>query len=83
MFAVNHRTTVHFNETMQILWPNGVKFDVLLLVNDTAPHMRKAAGFSVSYPKLMFIFILLGGMKLSPLGTLATNCPIVLDPDDR
>jgi hypothetical protein len=45
-----------FNEAMQTLWPNGVKFDVLLLVTDTAPHMRKAAGFSVIYTKLMGFF---------------------------
>jgi hypothetical protein len=67
MSAVNHRTTAHFSKTMHTLWPNGVKFDVLSLVTETAPHMRKVAGLSVSY------LISLGGMKLSPLGTSATN----------
>jgi hypothetical protein len=67
------QTTAHFNEIMQTLWPSGVNSDVLLPVTDTAPHMRKAAGLAVSYPKLMLFLISLGRMKLSPLGTSATN----------
>jgi hypothetical protein len=51
MSAVNHITVAGvFNEAMQTLWPDGVKFgSVLLLVTDAAPYMKKAAeGLSVS-----------------------------------
>jgi hypothetical protein len=43
------------NEAMQGRWPDGVKFDdMLLLVTDTAPYMKKAAeGLSVSRPELI------------------------------
>jgi hypothetical protein len=45
------------NEAKQTLWPDGVKFDnVLMLVTDAAPYMKKAAeGLSVSYPKLIHV----------------------------
>jgi hypothetical protein len=43
-----------FIEAMQTQWPEGVKFDVLLLVTDVAQYMKKA-GLSVSYPKLMHV----------------------------
>jgi hypothetical protein len=37
------------------VWPDGVKFDVLLLVSDAQHHTRKnkKKGLSVSYPKLI------------------------------
>jgi hypothetical protein len=56
MSAVNHTAIARvFNEAMQTLWPDGVKFDnVLLLVTDSAPYMKKAAqGPTVSCPKLI------------------------------
>jgi hypothetical protein len=45
MSAVNHMTVARvFSEAMQTLWPDGVKFDsVLLLFTDAAPYMKKAA----------------------------------------
>jgi hypothetical protein len=58
MSAVNHTTLQGvFNEAMQTLRPDGVKFDnVLLIVTDAAPYMKKAAeGLSVSYPKLIHV----------------------------
>jgi hypothetical protein len=58
MSAVNHTTIAHvFNEAMQPLWPDGVKFDsVLLLVIDGTRYMKKAAeGLTVSYPKLIHV----------------------------
>jgi hypothetical protein len=47
---VNHTTEARiFNEAIQTLWPRDVKFDVLSLVIDAAPYMKKVAkGFSVS-----------------------------------
>jgi hypothetical protein len=50
MSAANQTTIARvFNEAMQTLWPDGVKLDnVLLLVTDAAPYMKKAAeGLSV------------------------------------
>jgi hypothetical protein len=40
---VNHTIIVRvYNEAMQILWPDGVKFDnVLLLVTDAVSYMKK------------------------------------------
>jgi hypothetical protein len=58
MSAVNHTIIARvFNETIQTLWPEGMKFDnVFLLVTDTAPYMKKAAeGLSVRYPKLIHV----------------------------
>jgi hypothetical protein len=57
MSAVNHAIIARvFNEATQTLWTDGVKFDVLLLVTDGAPYMKKAAeGLSVSYPKLIHV----------------------------
>jgi hypothetical protein len=55
MSAVNHTTIARvFTEALHTLWPDGVKYDnVLLLVTDAAPYMKKTAeGTSVSYPKL-------------------------------
>jgi hypothetical protein len=45
MSAVNHITIARvINEAVQTLWADGVKFDnVLLLVTDAAPYMKKAA----------------------------------------
>jgi hypothetical protein len=55
--AVNHTVAHVFNEAMQTLWPDGVKFDnVLLLVTDAAPYTKEAAErLSVSYPKLIYV----------------------------
>jgi hypothetical protein len=41
---VNHTTIAHvFNEAMQPLWPDGVKFDsVLLLVTDATVHEKSS-----------------------------------------
>jgi hypothetical protein len=53
---VNHKRTAHvFNEAVQILWPDGLKFDnVLLLVTDAALYMTKREQIlSLSYPKLL------------------------------
>jgi hypothetical protein len=42
MSAVNHITIARiFNEAMQTLWPDDVNFDVLFLVTNTAPYMKK------------------------------------------
>jgi hypothetical protein len=51
MSAVNHTTIAPvFTEALQALWPDGVKYDnVLLLVTDAATYTKKAAeGPSVS-----------------------------------
>jgi hypothetical protein len=50
--AVNHTVPHVFNESMQTLWPDRMKFDtMLLLVTDAATNMKKAAEeLSVSYP---------------------------------
>jgi hypothetical protein len=44
MSAVNHTTTARvFNEATQALWPDGVKFDsVLLLVTDATVHEKSS-----------------------------------------
>jgi hypothetical protein len=57
MSAVKHTTRAHvFNEAMQTLWPDGVKFDVLLLVTDAAKYIKKSAeGLSVSYLRLRHV----------------------------
>lgn len=56
--AATHVTIARlFNEAMQLLWPEGIKFDnVLLLVTDAAAYMKKAAvGLAVSYPKMVHV----------------------------
>jgi hypothetical protein len=54
MSAVNHTTIAHvFIEVMQTLWPDGMKFDMLLVTYVSAIHDKAAEGLSVSYPKLM------------------------------
>jgi hypothetical protein len=61
MSVVNHTTTARvFNEAVQTLWPDGVKFDiVLLLVTDATPHMKNAAEeLSVSFSKLILIHVM-------------------------
>ena len=42
---------------MHILWPRGVKYDImLLLLTDAAPYMIKAGErLSVSYPKMIHV----------------------------
>jgi hypothetical protein len=58
MSAVNHtRVALDLNEATQTLWPDGVKFDsLLLLVADAYPNMKKPAkGLLVSYPKLILV----------------------------
>jgi hypothetical protein len=57
MSAVTHTTIACvFNEAMQTLWPDDVKFDnMLLLVTDATPNMKKATELLVSYPKLIHV----------------------------
>jgi hypothetical protein len=64
MSAVNHTTIASvFNEAMQARWPDGVKFDDVLLVTDAAPYMKKAAeGLSVSHPKLIQVACVAQGL---------------------
>jgi hypothetical protein len=59
MSAVYHTTAACvFNEAMQTLWPDGVKFDsMLLLVSDDALYMKKSEGLSVSCPKLILLHV--------------------------
>jgi hypothetical protein len=58
MSAVNHAIIARvFNEAMQSLWTDGVKYDnVLLLVTVAAPYMKKAAeGLSVRFLKQIHV----------------------------
>jgi hypothetical protein len=42
MSAVNHTTIASvFNEATQALWPDGVKFEVLLLAADAVTYIKK------------------------------------------
>jgi hypothetical protein len=51
-----HKKHIFFSETGQILWSEGLKFDVFLLVTDDTPHLKiSAEGRSVSYPKLILV----------------------------
>ncbi|PSN35166.1 hypothetical protein C0J52_23486 [Blattella germanica] len=63
--ASNHVTMAHlFNESLQLIWLNGVKFDnVLLLLTDAAPYMKKAAeGLSVSFPNMIHVTCIVHGL---------------------
>lgn len=63
--ASNHVTMARlFNESLQLLWPIGVKFDnVLLLLTDAAPYMKKAAeGLSVSFPNMIHVTCIVHGL---------------------
>ncbi|PNF39209.1 hypothetical protein B7P43_G01301 [Cryptotermes secundus] len=54
----NHSTiAVLFDNSMKLLWPNGIqRNNVLLLVTDAAPYMKKAAkGLRILYPKMVHI----------------------------
>jgi hypothetical protein len=53
---------------------HGVTFEVIVLTS-----------FPFIWPKTKVYFVLIawGGVRLSPLGTSATNWPIVPAPDDR
>lgn len=65
MSASNHVTVARlFNESLQLLWPNGIKFDnVLLLLTDAAPYMKKAAeGLSVSFPNMIHVTCIVHGL---------------------
>lgn len=65
MPAANHITVARlFNESMHILWPNGVKYDnVLILLSDAAPYMKKAAeALSVSYPNMLHVTCVVHGL---------------------
>ena len=56
--AANHVTIVRlFNETMHMIWPNGIKYDnVLLFLSDGAPYMRKAGEvLSVSFSYMIHV----------------------------
>jgi hypothetical protein len=46
---VNHTKIAHVNEVMQTLWPDGVKFDnVLLLVTDAVTLHEKSSRMTFS-----------------------------------
>lgn len=57
MTAANHITVARlFNEAIHLLWPNGVKYDVLFFLTDAAAYMKKAADdLVVSYPKMVHV----------------------------
>jgi hypothetical protein len=74
MFAVNKKKIgCVFNEDIQILWPDVLKFDnMLFLATDTAPCMKKGAeGLSVSLPKLIIMLLLL--QHFSPYLTIQSH----------
>lgn len=54
----NHTSiAVLFDNSMKLLWPNGIeRNNILLLITDAAPYMKKAAkGLQILYPKLIHI----------------------------
>lgn len=54
----NHTSiAVLFDDSLNILWPNGVKREkVLLFITDAAPYMMKAAkGLKMLYPKMIHV----------------------------
>ena len=54
----NHSSiAVLFDDSLNILWPNGVKREnVLLFITDAAPYMMKAAkGLKMLYPKMIHV----------------------------
>lgn len=56
MSAVNHTTLACvLNEAMQTLSPDGVQYDMQLLVTDTV-YVKELAGISVSNPKLIQMY---------------------------
>ena len=57
MLVTNHlMVACLFNESLQLLLPNEVQFDnVLLLVMDSASYIKKAVvGISISYPNIIY-----------------------------
>ena len=65
MERVNHTTIGKLlNEGLQVLYPNGVQFEkLLLLVTDAAAYMIKAAtGLQTSYPKMVHLTCLAHGL---------------------
>ncbi|KAE9536129.1 hypothetical protein AGLY_007352 [Aphis glycines] len=61
----NHKTIAKlFNDSMSLLWPNGVKHEnVLLFLTDAAPYMVKSAvAINVFYPKMIHLTCLAHGL---------------------
>lgn len=62
---VNHSTiAAFFNDCLNLLWPDGILYDrVLLAVTDAAPYMCKAlGGLQVLYPKMIHVTCLAHGL---------------------
>lgn len=62
---VNHSTIAKFfNDSLAILWPEGARYDnVLLFLSDAAPYIVKAAtGLKVLYSKLVHLTCLAHGL---------------------
>jgi hypothetical protein len=56
----NHKIIAKlFNDSMNLLWPNGVKYEnVLLFLTDAAPYMVKSGSILTAFfPKLSFGYI--------------------------
>ncbi|KAB0790223.1 hypothetical protein PPYR_15446, partial [Photinus pyralis] len=62
---VNHSTVAKFfNDSLTLLWPEGIRYDnVLLFLSDAAPYIVKAgSGLKVLYPKLVHVTCLAHGL---------------------
>lgn len=62
---VNHSTVAKFfNDSLTLLWPDGVRYDnVLLFLSDAAPYIVKAGfGLKVLYSKLVHVTCLAHGL---------------------
>jgi Protein of unknown function (DUF 659) len=63
--VVNHSTiAAFFNNALQLLWPDSIKYDrVLLVCTDAARYMCKAmCGLQVLYPKMIHVTCLAHGL---------------------
>lgn len=61
----NHQTIAKcFNESMNLIWPSGIKYDnVLLFVSDAAPYMIKAGkAIRIFYPKMIHVTCMAHGL---------------------
>lgn len=61
----NHQTIAKcFNDSMNLIWPSGIKYDnVLLFVSDAAPYMLKAGkAIQIFYPKMIHVTCMAHGM---------------------
>lgn len=62
---VNHTTIAKLlNKSLHILWPQGIKYDnILLFLSDAAPYMIKAGkGIKIMYSKMKHISCLARGL---------------------